>query len=282
MRYLLLFLFCSASFALEVRVKNADGVPRIHIDDIPVRPRFFYGMPSSRKRDIKAGETQIEVEYTAVRDFNDRFTLQFRVGRRSSSKMAFDDISLVDTVTGEAIIGKVDFEGDEQDFTSVFRFWPTLKDAPYATLGVVDGVGSNGSKGLLQTLQVREKDGLGHGFHFIPHPKHKLVRGEHTSLASGEKHCHTWVCYAPQTTQARGILHEAHQRWALRKPIEARRAIGYVVRHVPMPVSLAGRREHRLVRGRFNHRLHPRRDPQRKTRAKARCLAPAMVAQGKP
>ena len=34
-----------------------------------------------------------------------------------------DDISLVDTATGEAIIGKVDFEGGEQDFTSVFRFY---------------------------------------------------------------------------------------------------------------------------------------------------------------
>lgn len=199
MKYLLLFLLCSTSFALEVRVKNAEGVPRIHIDDVPVRPRFFYGTPSSRKRDIKTGETLVEIDYTAVRDFDDRFTLQFRVGRKASSKMAFDDISLVDTVTGEAIISKVDFEGGEQDFTSVFRFWPSLKEAPYATLGVVDGTGANGSKGLLQTLEVPEKGRLGHDFHFYTAPKNiKLIKGRTYKLSFWVKSdVDTWVWLRP-------------------------------------------------------------------------------------
>ena len=65
----LLFACATAALALDVRVEPRHDVPQITLDGQPVRPRWFWGGPTSTHYEIKTGSQLLDMRYISDADY---------------------------------------------------------------------------------------------------------------------------------------------------------------------------------------------------------------------
>ena len=74
----LLFACATAALALDVRVEPRNDVPQITLDGQPVRPRWFWGGPTSTHYEIKTGSQLLDMRYISDADYQGPVTFHRR------------------------------------------------------------------------------------------------------------------------------------------------------------------------------------------------------------
>ena len=87
-RGLTLFLVLAAlsASALELRVRERNGVALLHQDGLPIRGRMFWGGPTSSSVPVKAGPQRLTIRRLAPSDFDGGLTFHLRFGKRGFTR----------------------------------------------------------------------------------------------------------------------------------------------------------------------------------------------------
>lgn len=174
-RFLLLVLPLLSTPALAIesaRLELCNGVPRILIDNQPVRARMFWGAPGQRPIPVdQAGP--ITFEFVATEDEPARATLHFRFGHLPGD-LYLDAVSVLDLDTMRTVFLD-DFE-DPQGALKRWNTWPVGDKNTVGTVAVKPNTDKNGSHSLHINLR-KPADGKWPDFHLYTHANLKLEKG---------------------------------------------------------------------------------------------------------
>ncbi|MGI5924631.1 MAG: beta-galactosidase [Lentisphaeria bacterium] len=119
----LLFVCATAALALDVRVESRNGVPQITVDGQPVRPRWFWGAPTSTHHPIEQGSQLLDLRYLCDNDYRGPVTFHLRF-QNSPVTLWIEKIIISDTVTGEELLPPFTFAKGMDDFKTRWNYWP--------------------------------------------------------------------------------------------------------------------------------------------------------------
>lgn len=134
-----------AAMGSEIRVRDNGGVPQIHVNGKPVRPRWFWGAPTYTVVKVKPGEQFVEQERMPLEEGDLNVTFHFRFDRKPTT-VWLDDFEVLDKTTGEVLFPKESFEAGKvpDDWT----FFPQDERNTVGTLSHDPKGGRNGSGAL--------------------------------------------------------------------------------------------------------------------------------------
>lgn len=174
------FLWSASLFGAEGSVKYAvetvDGAPRITIDGVPTRARFFFGLNGSEALIATPKWQTVERTLTAEADSNGGGTVHFRFGP-DPGVIAIDNFSIVDEETDKPIAGPYSFES-ASEFTDHWTVWrDEYEGVRFAAVKVQPNAGVDGSGGLLVRI-YDSKQASRPDFHFYLKPALDLRKGK--------------------------------------------------------------------------------------------------------
>ena len=240
-RGLTLFLVLAAlsAFALELRVRERNGVALLHQDGLPIRGRMFWGGPTSSSVPVKAGPQRLTIRRLAPSDFDGGLTFHLRFGKRPSL-IRFSQLAVTDITSGETLLPPCSFENGLADYRRLFRQWPAPADAPFAAVALAPGNGPDGANAIEVKLDWQENRRYP-DFHLytitIP-----------TRLAAGhEYHITLWLDSDVETTLSLGVYEPPRGRGGMftaklsdgQFENQLRLAAGAGVDLVSVPIGLA-------------------------------------------
>ncbi len=148
-----------------VKLISKNGVPQIHVDGQPIRPRMFFGYSSvSRSGSLLVGSEwkEASLQFTAP-ESDSKTAIHFRFGE-DAGEIEFDDLRIRDLTEGKEIFFD-DFE-KKQALQEPWGFWCENKTGK-VSFNFEAGSGKNGTTGLRVRL---EKDSKLKGFHLLFSP----------------------------------------------------------------------------------------------------------------
>ena len=182
-------------------VENKGGVPFFTIDGVPVRSRIFFGMNGDQPLAIKTEYRRYESEFVAESDGLKRGTIHFRFGSQPG-EVDIDNFEIVEKGSNRIVAGPYSFEKDEE-YAKNWRVWhDVFNELRVASVGVQDGTGTDGSRGLhIKLFPVPEgKTPDFHLYHFqnldIERGKTYLVRFDARSSVPRNVRV---ACYRPES-----------------------------------------------------------------------------------
>lgn len=169
--------YCSGIVAVDsVRVRVADGVPRIEVDGQPVRARIFWGGPGSRPIRVTDSWQEVAFDFTPAHDEPERGTMHLRFGQ-VPGEIVVDNLQVTSLDGKGDVIPNCDFERGISDFERDWTYWPRGAANTVGEMQVVPGIGRDGSQGLRIQLHA-PASGEWPDFHVYHHPNLALRRGE--------------------------------------------------------------------------------------------------------
>ena len=138
----LLFACATAALALDVRVEPRNDVPQITLDGQPVRPRWFWGGPTSTHYEIKTGSQLLDMRYISDADYQGPVTFHLRF-KDSPATLWIEKIAVIDTVTGQELLTPFTFAKGMDDFKAGWNYWPTDEQNTVGSIAAEEHDGIN-------------------------------------------------------------------------------------------------------------------------------------------
>lgn len=150
--------------ALETaRVAVQNGVPVILLDGKPVRSRMFYGGPGGSVNSFDCGPDwkRISFVFQPILSVEKQATVHFRFGLEPGV-VYLDNIKIEEIINNETsgispikqgLNQYYSFEKGQKEFNDAWTQWPVPNKISEVSVKVKDGVGLNGSKGLVLVIR---------------------------------------------------------------------------------------------------------------------------------
>lgn len=138
--------FGASAAPLTVRVKNANGAPRIVVNGQPVRARVFYGQPASAPIPITPASSMLRFRFVPTISAENA-TLHFRFGNVPGS-VWLDDIRVRDLTANRDVLPTCTFGDGSNSFAREWFVWPLADRNTVGKVAVEPRAGSNESSAL--------------------------------------------------------------------------------------------------------------------------------------
>ncbi|NMA47919.1 MAG: hypothetical protein GX945_15290 [Lentisphaerae bacterium] len=145
--HIALALCCLSAFGAEVRVAVRNGVPQIQVDGAAVRPRWFWGGPTTTSIAIKPGEQVIDVERLPLNSGDINLTFHFRFERKPTT-IWLDRFEVLDVTDGTTLMPLDDFENANGSIPDNWCFFPRDERNTVGTVSLDSRGGADGSTAL--------------------------------------------------------------------------------------------------------------------------------------
>ena len=107
---------------LTVRVQNTSGGPQIHVNGIPVPPRFFWGSENSGRMTVDETWSKKSFDFTPDTDTMGNGTLHFRFAEEPC-EIGLADLRIIDTQSGADVMPIGSFSSPDT-FRQTWSVWP--------------------------------------------------------------------------------------------------------------------------------------------------------------
>ncbi|MCL5271355.1 MAG: beta-galactosidase, partial [bacterium] len=166
--------------ALTVRIDPSGDVPRLLVNEQPVRARMFWGGPGGATVPITPQWQEVTFDFIAKGSAGNG-TMHFRFGK-SPGNVFLDDIHVVDLDTGTSLIPVCNFENGYPDFTRDWTWWPTDATNTVGEIVVQRGAGHGGTSAM-QVHLTAPPDGNWPDFHVHHLQNLSIAKGHHYRAA---------------------------------------------------------------------------------------------------
>ena len=193
----------SASKPLVVRVETIRGAPRILVNGIPKRGRFFYGQPASGTIDTVTDWKLVKFSFKPQQD-TITGTMHFRFGQKPGS-VDLESIKIYESGNPDNPIVYSLFSAGITPFKADWNTWPPV---PQNTVGTVTAVtnGSDNHTGYLHVEVQAPPNGTWPDFHMYHNANIHLIKGREYTVSmwirSSSRRAITVAFYEPGTTYA--------------------------------------------------------------------------------
>lgn len=142
-----LALCCFSAFGADIRVAVRDGVPQIQVGGTAVRPRWFWGGPTTSSIAIRQGEQVIDVERMPLESGNKTLTFHFRFDRKPTT-IWLDRFEVLDITDGSALMPLDDFDKATGPIPDGWTFFPPDERNTVGAVSVDPNGGADGTAAL--------------------------------------------------------------------------------------------------------------------------------------
>jgi beta-galactosidase len=227
---------------LRVRVDASNGAPRLTVNGVPVRARFFYGQPASGTLHVSETGTRQQFEFVADRDVDAAGTLHFRFGQRLGD-IYLSGLNVTD-ITAQKVLIENDFHTVQPTITPDWRSWPPAEQNTVAAYRMEAGQGEGGAPALHISLH-NPANGTWPDFH-IYHEANLTLRKGHRYrvsvwLKSDSPREVTTAFYKPGTTYQ--FLGGPPGHYESQVKLAASAGVNFVSFSIPMPWPAPGESE---------------------------------------
>lgn len=160
---------------LSVRVDASSGAPRLVVNGIPKRARFFYGQPASGQIAVGPVGRDVSFEFAADQTVLSAATMHFRFGQ-SAGNICIGPIRVIDLANPTARVLDSTFAGGEAEYTRDWHTWPLAEQNTVGKVQVEPACGKDGGSGLHIAIQ-NPKDGTWPDFHLYHEANLSIVAG---------------------------------------------------------------------------------------------------------